>query len=84
MQVAVETTHPLIVAHEVINDGCDRAQLSAMGQEAKAALDVEHLAAVADRGSWDSEEILACDQAGITVTLPNTTVAPCADALITS
>jgi transposase len=70
VQVAVETEHHLIVAHEVINDGCDRAQLSAMGQEAKAALEVEELEAVADRGYWDSEEILACEQAGVTVTLP--------------
>ena len=70
VQVAVETEHHLIVAHEVTNDGCDRAQLSAMGQEAKAVLEVETLEAVADRGYWDSEEILACDQAGITVTLP--------------
>jgi transposase len=70
VQVAVETKHHLIVAHEVINDGCDRAQLAAMGKEAKAVLEVETLEAVADRGYWDSEEILACDQAGITVTLP--------------
>ena len=70
VQVAVETEHHLIVAHEVTNDGCDRAQLSAMGKEAKAVLEVEELEAVADRGYWDSEEILACDQAGITVTLP--------------
>ena len=70
VQVAVETEHHLIVAHEVINDGCDRAQLSAMGQEAKAALEVEELEAVADRGYWDSEAILACEQAGVTVTLP--------------
>jgi hypothetical protein len=68
--VAVETKHHLIVAHEVTNDGCDRAQLSAMGKEAKAVLAVEKLEAVADRGDWDSEEILACDQAGMTVTLP--------------
>jgi transposase len=70
VQVAVETEHHLIVAHEVTNVGSDRAQLSAMGREAKAVLDVERLEAVADRGYWDSEEILACEQAGITVTLP--------------
>ena len=33
-------------------------------------LDVEKLDAVADRGYFDSEEILACENAGITVTLP--------------
>jgi transposase len=70
VQAAVETEHHLIVAHEVINDGCDRAQLSAMGKEAKAVLEVDQLEAVADRGYWDSEEILACEQAGIAVTLP--------------
>jgi hypothetical protein len=41
-----------------------------MGKEAKAVLEVETLEAVADRGYWDREEILACDQAGVTVTLP--------------
>jgi len=65
VQVAVETEHHLIVAHEVINDGCDRAQLAAMGQEAKAVLEVDQLDAVADRGYWDSQEILACDRAGV-------------------
>ena len=70
VQVAVETKHHLIVAHEVTNDGCDLAQLSAMGKEAKAVLEVEELEAVADRGYWDREEIFACGQAGITVTLP--------------
>jgi transposase len=70
VQVAVETQHHLIVAHEVTNDGCDLAQLSVMGKQAKAALEVDQLEAVADRGYWDSEEILACDQAGVTVTLP--------------
>jgi hypothetical protein len=70
VQVAVETEHHLIVAHEVTNDGCDRAQLAAMSKEAKAILEVDQLDAVADRGYWDSEEILAYDQAGVTVTLP--------------
>jgi len=70
VQAAVDTEHHLIVAHEVINVGNDRAQLSAMAKQAKVALGAERLAAVADRGYFDSEEILACDQADITVTLP--------------
>ena len=70
VQAAVETEHHLIVAHEVTNEGTDRAQLSPMAQETKAVLDVEKLDAVADRGYYKGEEILACQQAGITVTLP--------------
>jgi transposase len=70
VQVAVETTHDLIITHEVINEGSDRSQLSAMAKQAKATLEVENLDVVADRGYFDSEEILACENAGITVTLP--------------
>ena len=70
MQVAVETENHLIIAHEVTNSGSDRAQLANMGQQAKAVLKVDKLEAVADRGYFNSPEILACDEAGITVTLP--------------
>ena len=70
VQVAVETKHHLIVTHEVINEGSDRAQLSPMAMAAKAALGVETLDAVADRGYLSGEEILECENAGITVTLP--------------
>jgi transposase len=70
VQAAVDTTHHLIVTHEVINEGHDRAQLSPMAKETKAVLGVEELDAVADRGYFDSEEILACERAGISVTLP--------------
>ena len=70
VQVAVETTHHLIITHEVINEGSDRSQLSPVAKQAKATLGVENLDAVADRGYFDSEEILACENAGITVTLP--------------
>jgi hypothetical protein len=69
VQVAVETEHHLIVAHEVTNVGSDRSQLATMAK-AKAVLRAERLDAVADRGYFNSEEILACAQAGITVTLP--------------
>jgi len=70
VQVAVDIKHHLIVAHEVTNVGTDRSQLSPMAQAAKAALGIEKLDAVADRGYFSGEEILACDNAGITVTLP--------------
>src|SRR6185436_5121514 len=70
VQVAVETEHHLIVTHEVTNVGSDRAQLAAMAREAKAVLEVEKLDAIADRGYFSGEEILACEQAGISVTLP--------------
>ena len=70
VQVAVDTEHHLIVTHEVTNVGNDRAQLAHVGKQAKATLRVASLDAVADRGYFSSEEILACEDAGITVTLP--------------
>jgi len=70
VQVAVDTEHHLIVTHEVTNTGSDRSQLANVAKQAKAVLQVEKLEAVADRGYFNGEEILACDRAGITVTLP--------------
>src|ERR1035437_8897219 len=66
----LNTEHHLIVAHEVTNVGTDRSQLAHMGLAAKAALHTDNLDAVADRGYFKGEEILACEKAGITVTLP--------------
>jgi hypothetical protein len=70
IQVAVDTEHHLIVAHEVTNSGSDRAQLANMGRQAKEVLGVDKLEAVADRGYYNSTEIKACDDACIAVTLP--------------
>src|SRR5437899_7270436 len=70
VQVAVDTEHHLIVTHEVTNSGSDRAQLANVAKQAKAVLGAETLEAVADRGYFSSLEILACHEAGITVTLP--------------
>ena len=47
-----------------------RSQLANMAKQAKAVLGVDKLEAVADRGYFNGEEIKACDDAGITVTLP--------------
>jgi transposase len=70
VQVAVEAGHHLIVTHDVTNNGSDRSQLSAVAKEAKATLGVKKLDAVADRGYFNGEEILACEEAGIMATLP--------------
>src|SRR5216117_2823630 len=70
VQAVVDTTNHLIVAHEVTNVGTDKSQLANMANQAKAALEAESLEAFADRGYFKGEEILACEEAGITVTLP--------------
>jgi transposase len=70
VQVAVDTEHHLIIAHEVTNSGSDRAQLANMATQAKAVLGVDKLEAVADRGYYSGEEIKACEDADIAVTLP--------------
>lgn len=70
VQSAVDTKHHLIVTHEVTNKGSDRSQLSSIAKQTKVALKVDKLRVVADRGYFKSEEILACEENGITVTLP--------------
>ena len=69
-QASVDIEHHLIVTHEVTNEGTDRSQLAPMSKKTKVALDVEELDVVADRGYFSSEQILQCDKADITVTLP--------------
>jgi transposase len=67
VQTAVDAKHHIIVEHEVTNVGSDRGQLHAMAEQARTAVGSEKLTAIADRGYFKSEEILACDKAGITV-----------------
>jgi transposase len=70
VQTAVDTENHLIVAHEVTTSGSDRSQLANIARQAKAVLEADTLDVVADRGYFKGEEILACEQSGITVTLP--------------
>ena len=63
VQIAVDTEHHLIITHEVTNVGTDRSQLAHMAEETKATLEAENLDAIADRGYFSSEEILACEEA---------------------
>jgi len=70
VQAAVDSKHHLILAHEVTNQGHDRAQLANMASQAKAVLDKAEITVVADRGYYSGEEIKACDEAGIKTYLP--------------
>jgi len=70
VQAAVDTQHHIILAHEVTNIGHDRSQLSNMSKQANAVIGSDNLKVVADRGYYNGEEILACEQSGITTFLP--------------
>jgi len=70
VQTAVDDKHHLIVAHEVTNVGHDRTALATMANQARCATGIEDLQVVADRGYFSGEEILACEQAGVTTYVP--------------
>ena len=70
VQAAVDTEHHLIVAHEVNNVGTDIRQLHNMAEQARTEMDADKLEVVADRGYHEGDEIKACEDSGITVTLP--------------
>ena len=70
VQTAVDARHHLIVAHDVTNVGNDRAQLAAMAQQAQAATGCQDLDVLADKGYFKSEELLACQDAGMTPFVP--------------
>ena len=70
VQAAVEAEHHLIVAHDVVTTGSDRAQLAAISGKAKAAMGAERLEVLADRGYFSGEEILACEVLGVTPNVP--------------
>ena len=72
VQMAVEAEHHLIVAHEVTNVGNDRTQLLAMGQQAQDVMACEEITALADRGYFNGDEVLACEGTGVLPCVPKT------------
>jgi transposase len=65
VQMAVDSTHKLMIANEVTNAPGDRAWLSPMALQAKAVLGCP-FEAVADVGDDHGEEVKTCLEAGIT------------------
>jgi hypothetical protein len=70
VQAAVDAKHHLIVAHEVTNEGNDRAQLSKMASAAKDEIGKTKMEAIADRGYFSGPEIKATLEAGISPLVP--------------
>src|ERR1700720_1800928 len=72
VQIAVDAEHHLIVAHEVINQGYDRHQLAPMAFKAREATGCQQVTAVADRGYFSGDQVLACEGTGVAPIVPKT------------
>src|ERR1700747_821122 len=72
VQIAVDTEHHLIVAHEVINQGYDRHQLAPLALKAQRATGCEQITALADRGYFNGDQVLSCEGTGVAPCVPKT------------
>ena len=70
VQTAVDTTHHLIAAHEVVNNPTDIALLDPMAQKARTALGTAELEVLSDRGYFAGPQIAACEESGIRAWVP--------------
>ena len=70
VQVAVDARHDLIVSGDVVQAANDLGQLGAMAISAKQELGVEKLRAVADKGYHQSDQLEACEAAGVEPFVP--------------
>jgi len=70
VQAAVDAKHHLIIAHEVTNVGHDRSPLANMARQTKEVTGAHGLTVLADRGYFSSEEVVACEAAGVTPIVP--------------
>jgi len=70
VQIAVDEKHKLLVVCEVADEGNDQRQLEPIAKEAQQRLESDTLEVVADRGYFNSLQIKACLDAGITPFIP--------------
>lgn len=70
IQNAVEASSGLIIHHEVTREAADNRQLQPMAESAKAVLRVDKLTVLADAGYSNGEQLAACEEQAITVTVP--------------
>jgi transposase len=70
VQCAIDSKYKLIAACDVVNDGNDSHQLTSMALQAKENLEANELTAAADAGYYAHQELKDCEDAGITVYVP--------------
>jgi transposase len=70
VQVAVDAKNKLIVEQAVTNQVVDMGLSKETAEPAREILDVETIDVVADRGYFKSEDIEACEKAGLTPHVP--------------
>lgn len=70
VQCAIDSKYKLLAACDVVNDGNDSHQLTSLALQAKENLGVDELKAAADTGYYAHQELKDCEDAGITVYVP--------------
>ena len=70
IQVAVDAKHKMIVEQEVTNQVLDMGLLKDTAEPAREILEVGKIDVVADKGYFRTEDIAACEEAGLTPYLP--------------
>jgi transposase/IS5 family transposase len=69
-QIAVDAKHKMIVEQAVTNDVLDMGLLQQTADPARQILGVETIDIVADKGYFRTEDIAACEKAGLTPHVP--------------
>jgi len=70
VEVAVDAKNKMIVEQEVTNQVVDMGLLQATAEPARAILEVDKIDVVADAGYFRTEDIEACEKAGLTPHVP--------------
>jgi len=70
VQTSVDAKRHLIVDYDVINNSTDHHQLTTDAKAAKQTLGVDRLEVLSDKGFYVANDIVECEEAGITVFMP--------------
>lgn len=70
VQIAVDSKHKLIVAHQVSSEQTDLHQLEPMARQAKEMLEADTLEVIADKGYYNEQQMVECEARQITCYVP--------------